>query len=278
MYKRIKSMLVSPKEIVQYTNDKTRRVFCVLLCYVLLLSIPGFIVAASHFGLDASKREIIMNAFSQAEPVEFQIIDEKLVADNYSIRPSANILIKELDMLIVFDPEYEFKNEANMGLEYMYCIVFTEEEVKIALASNHALNIPVCDYSMFDKYVDFKDAQLITNNDFWIRIFSAANEVINKYKVYYLVAVIIALLIQNIFTIAFSTLILMVFMRFVDGSKSWLYTKTYKMALYCYLPCVIGSLLSTLFGNYFLYLIGFMISTVYGFIVARLMALSKIKN
>lgn len=278
MYNRLKSMLVAPKGIVQYTSDRTIRVIAVIFCYILLLSIPSFITSVMNYGLDAETRDIIIETFEAAEPVEFQITAGKLIPVEPSTRSSANVLIKDLNLLIVFNPNYEFENEANLGLEYMYCIVFTESEVKFALASNHSVNFTVCDYSMFDKYVNFKEATSPTNNEFWTRIFSVASDIIDNYKVYYFIAVALALFIKNLFSIALSTFILMVFMRFVDGTKSWLYTKTYKMAVYCYLPCVLGNLLSILFSNYFLYLIGFMITTIYAFIVAKLMAMSKIKN
>ena len=278
--KRIRDMLLSPKNIVTYSFDKAYVVIITFFCMALLLAVPMITNLFCDYGISASNMKAIKEAFKSNEVIDYKIENNKLVKTTLPEGKKARSIVEidELNVLVVFSPNYRFENEIKNGSNYRYYVIFTVDKVYVSFAAYEVLKFQIADYSDIDTTIDFTRAADDMDQEFWGNIFKIVDQKLDKYRAIYYVLMVLFIIIAASINLFITTLILAICIRFLESSGNWLYVDIYKIALYCSTPYVVLSVLGNLYGLAFLNIIGYLITAIYAFIASRRMTFLRKKE
>lgn len=264
MFKRLKTSLFVPREIINMRVDRFGVVFLYLLILSFILMIPACIKVARFKSISFDRRLQIQEAFN-GEEVPFEII-------NYHLAKDTELTNK--DFVITRDLMVSFCKGSNLEdptSKITYRVVFLDQSVDLYyyFRGIKVANIMLFKYSDYTELenIDLRLATSSENYDFWNKMIGVVNKEIQKYIPYAAFTVVISYTFVNLGMMLLIALVLTLFQR-ISIRRIISFKESYVIACYACSPLIVSGLLSELFNLRFIYTIGIAIAAVYNMIAA----------
>ncbi len=277
MYQRIKTLMVSPKGIINYINDKKGVTLGIFIFFLLLYLLPNILTGTnslnyvrnfdSNFGDSNIKKsinyEIKDYQLNNIEPdYKIEMLKGQVIFNSFMIDA---VLIYNMDNSIDIDynlDEYKINNGQNIivlfgkdSLSLYYANVNKDNVSYKALATKTYRELNLNNLS-------FNSTNLTTlniNHKKVLENFSLS--LINKFLPIIVAIIIIQGIISYLVEIIIYALLCMILYRQIKIK----FGKTIKIVIYCSFPYIISTWLQMLFGGYIFQIIGIIITGSYIF-------------
>ena len=277
MYQRIKTLMVSPKGIINYINDKKGVTLGIFIFFLLLYLLPNILTGTnslnyvrnfdSNFGDSNIKKsinyEIKDYQLNNIEPdYKIEMLKGQVIFNSFMIDA---VLIYNMDNSIDIDyslDEYKINNGQNIivlfgkdSLSLYYANVNKDNVSYKALATKTYRELNLNNLS-------FNSTNLTTlniNHKKVLENFSLS--LINKFLPIIVAIIIIQGIISYLVEIIIYALLCMILYRQIKIK----FGKIVKIVIYCSFPYIISTWLQMLFGGYIFQIIGIIITGSYIF-------------
>ena len=277
MYQRIKTLMVSPKGIINYINDKKGVSLGIFIFFLLLYLLPNILTGTnslnyvrnfdSSFGDSNIKKsinyEIKDYQLNNIEPdYKIEMLKGQVIFNSFMIDA---VLIYNMDNSIDIDyslDEYKINNGQNI------IVLFGKESLILYYANVNKDNVSykalaTKTYRELNlNNLSFNSTNLTTlniNHKKVLENFSLS--LINKFLPIIVAIIIIQGIISYLVEILIYALLCMILYRQIKIK----FGKTIKIVIYCSFPYIISTWLQMLFGGYIFQIIGIIITGSYIF-------------
>ena len=277
MYQRIKTLMVSPKGIINYINDKKGVSLGIFIFFLLLYLLPNILTGTnslnyvrnfdSNFGDSNIKKsinyEIKDYQLNNIEPdYKIEMLKGQVIFNSFMIDA---VLIYNMDNSIDIDyslDEYKINNGQNI------IVLFGKESLILYYANVNKDNVSykalaTKTYRELNlNNLSFNSTNLTTlniNHKKVLENFSLS--LINKFLPIIVAIIIIQGIISYLVEILIYALLCMILYRQIKIK----FGKTIKIVIYCSFPYIISTWLQMLFGGYIFQIIGIIITGSYIF-------------
>ena len=277
MYQRIKTLMVSPKGIINYINDKKGVSLGIFIFFLLLYLLPNILTGTnslnyvrnfdSNFGDSNIKKsinyEIKDYQLNNIEPdYKIEMLKGQVIFNSFIIDA---VLIYNMDNSIDIDyslDEYKINNGQNI------IVLFGKDSLSLYYANVNKDNVSyktlaTKTYRELNlNNLSFNSTNLTTlniNHKKVLENFSLS--LINKFLPIIVAIIIIQGIISYLVEILIYALLCMILYRQIKIK----FGKTIKIVIYCSFPYIISTWLQMLFGGYIFQIIGIIITGSYIF-------------
>lgn len=256
MFKRFKSGLFSPSEVVNYRFDKKIITIIYLLILVILSILPSAISMIGNDSLTYADKRVIRESFLR-EDIPFKI-------ENNLLLPSAPLNEEYQEIRITDQIRIVFTDRSDYTLpvdafDISATIILSQEGVYYQKTLSRIFLFRYSDYPELQN-LDLNFAS-VDDFQFWETVFQIVDQQLSKYAV---VSVLI-----NIAIIALASLIGLLFFGllvslFQKMSMPFIrFGQYFKLIIYLLTPFVVCQLIGSLFGFDLLPFIGIVITVIY---------------
>lgn len=256
MFKRFKSGLFSPSEVVNYRFDKKITTIIYLLILVILSILPSLIAMMGNNTLNYADKRVIREGFIKAE-IPYKIEDNRLMLSAPYANEYQEIQITE-QIRVVITEHSDFVLPVN-AFDTSAIIILAREGVYYQRTFSHVFLFRYSDYPELQNL----DLALAGVDDFhfWETVFAITNQQLSKYTV---VSVLI-----NLAIIALASLIGLLFFGLLVSLFQKLtvpfirFGQYFQLIIYLLTPYVVCQLIGSLFGFDLLPFIGVLLTVIY---------------
>lgn len=255
--KRINSGLSSPKELVNYINDKKYIVFIYVLILIIIAAIPTVLNISFGPALNSTEKISIVKKFNGEPKIPFKIINGRLVhrfglddVFEYQATPAFKVVVSQSNNIKINALKYVDYLVLSPDKAYLYV---NGLPIKFELFSYK-------DYSGLTN-IDFSEAT-VGENSFWEEIFEVCRLEYNKFRPYNLMINLITIIIDALFMILGFSLLMTLFGR-SEINQIYGFGKVWKLTIYAMAPYVFLSTIGLLFNMMFFRILGIVITVVY---------------
>jgi hypothetical protein len=262
VFKRFRSGLFFPSEIINYRFEKKITTFLYFLILVLLSVLPSLIILLGESNLDYADKKVIREGFRTQE-IPYKIENHQLL---YTGENEEDYFIVNLtDSLNIVFTSSEEVNITVSPFSIDSYIILTKNKVLYQRSLTHM------DLFEYNNYTTLKNMDFIgaTNDDyeFWKTVFPIVNNQIDKFSlttdlmnIGALVLVSLVSLLILVLLISFFQKLLIPFIRF---------SEVFQLMIYVLTPYVIGQLLGALFGISIMSFVGMIMTIIYASKLSR---------
>lgn len=262
MFKRFRSGLFFPSEIINYRFEKKITTILYLIILVLLSTIPSFIILFGDNSLNYADKRIIRDTFRDQElPYKIENYKLKYIGDEeeelltFEITDTLNVVLTSKS-----EPEFEIS-----PFSVDTYIILTQDNVYYARSLNTSVLFSYTEYPVLENF-DFSGA---TNDeyDFWASVFRIINNQLDEYSLMINLINIGGLILVSLFSLLILGLIITSFQKLFNPYNS--FGEIFQMMIYALTPYVIGQLLASLFGFLLFSFAGMLMTIIYASKLSR---------
>lgn len=259
MIKRFVAGLTSPAKTVEYINDKWYMPLLVLLFMAIIYLIPAAYYSSTEDLLNYEMQKDIRSAFQSSEVVEYIIHDGKL---EYLGNDQNKTTVDTTYGRFIFTNTDIVSSDLSKTIN----LVFKDEGISFVYGGVKLYYIPFSEYDQFEG-LPFGLAK-VDNVEFWNRVFTVANEVLESHRLSIAVGSIsfnIGYMLLEIFICAFFVTLIA---KMSTGLKFW---KVFKLGIYISVPTFVGLFMATIYSVYALTTIGMVWTFAYAYRLSGLL-------
>ncbi|MGI6710681.1 MAG: DUF1189 family protein [Bacilli bacterium] len=255
--KRINSGLSSPKELVNYINDKIYMIIIYILILLIIAVIPTFLSVGFGPALTSTEKISIVKSFNGEPAIPFKVINGRLVhrfglddTFEYEVSPTFKVVVSQSTNINV------------NALKYADYLVLSPDKVYLYV-NGLPFKIEILSYSEYPSLanIDFSEATK-GENLFWEEIFEIYRLEYNKFRPYNLAINLIESAINSLFMILLFSLLISLFGR-PEISEVYGLVKIWKLTIYAMAPYVFLTTIGVLFNLVFFRILGILITVVF---------------
>jgi hypothetical protein len=256
VFKRFKSGLFYPSEVINYRSDKKITTFLYFLILVILTIIPSIIIILGDSSLEYAEKKVIRESF-EGQEILVKIENYKLVTTVPMAEEYQEVKIGS-GMRVILTPQTSyFLNTSAFNTDVI--LILAEEGVYYQRAISHVLLFK------YEEYPELQNLDLTLAGEddfgFWETVFPIIDSRIDDFSGYYNLIYIAALAIASVIGLLFFGLLISLFQKLMLPFVK--FSQYFKLMIYLLTPFVVFELLGTLFGLNFLPFIGIILTVVY---------------
>lgn len=262
MFKRFRSGLFFPSEIINYRFEKKIITILYLLILVILSALPSFIILFGDDTLSYADKKVIRDAFRN-EDVPYKIANYQLL---YTGTTAEELFVVELtDTLnVILTSEAEF-NEEISPFSVDAFIILTKEKV---IYQRSLTKIELFNYSDYSNLENFDFSGAISDDyDFWFDVFPIVNQQLERFSLLLNLVNLAGLFLVSLFSLLILGLIITFFQKLFIPYLN--FGSVFQLMIYVLTPYVIGQLLASLFGFALLSFVGIIMTVIYASKLSR---------
>lgn len=261
MFKRFRSGLFFPSEIINYRFEKKIFTILYLVILVLLSTIPSVLGLFWGNALCYSDKKTIRNAFKGLD-LPYEIVDYQLIYQGDGEDFLKVELSETLNVIFTTEEDLRFS-----PFSVDVNIVLTKDKVYFVRSLTVSELFSYSDYPGL-RNLDFSGATR-DDYDFWTDVFIIANSQLDKYSLQMNLMNIAGLLLVSLFSLLILGVIITSFQKLFNPYNS--FGEIFPLMIYALTPHVIGQLLSSLFGLPLFAVAGMIMTVVYSAKLSRKM-------
>lgn len=267
MYNRIKNLLISPRGIADYVNEKWWKTAIQVFILMIIFAFPTIISTMNSNYVDSSFSNEIVTQIKSSETIYAKIEQNKLTSELDSIKVnyiSTSIIQSafKINVEIIFNPDgctifdgSKIKNEQSLVLLFdndkiqlgqLVKYVPTGSEVENAYENSVAF-IPIA-YGTYDEFklegTDFSKIKSLDDSEISLLFNEIANTFLRFFKSEYKIIIIIVLFLSCILDYMISVLFVSCLEKIVYRRLNVKFGKIFKIVLLCSTPYILGGVLS----------------------------------
>jgi hypothetical protein len=260
VFKRFRSGLFYPSEIINYRSERKITTVLYLGILVLLSMIPSFIIMFEENPLDFEDKRAIREAFRDEE-LPYKIENNQLI---YFGDGEGVIKVEITDTLnVILTPESEAVGVSPFSVDAY--IILTKEKVYYVHSLNARELFSYSDYADLEN-LDFSEAAH-SRSDFWTTVFRIANDQLQRNAWRTNLVNMVGLLLVSMFSLLILGVIITFLQKLFNPYSS--FGEIFRLMVYALTPHVIGQLLASLFGFSLLAIVGMIMTVIYASKLSR---------
>lgn len=301
MFKIFYDSLFRPRNIVNHVENEPKRKFIgFLLLTLLIISVPFILINVFSSKFSNNENELIISQIKSFEPIEYKILDNKLVYTGEGDAPTQKVKIdKNSITLTISNANIEciylvFSLNENQGLssieEASYVISLKENNIDVIYHPGNSKTSGSIDLafnknkeSKLIKQINYECGNLNFNykevkdkNVYSIGIYNFCNSIYKKLDTRFIIVTTLITIGYIVISLVVDLLITVALLSFFFRVLNVPFGKIIKISFLCYTPAVIATVLAFCFGSNFIAIIGEVISLIYTYRTIKSYSLLKL--